>query len=255
MAQISFTDLVNGVVPDASDFNTRYNALKNRINNGMEADNISAGAISTTKIVNGAVTNDKIDTMAATKLTGVVAVANGGTGSSTTANTANGVVILDANGLLTNPMLPVGSVVQVVNYQTGAVATGSTAMPAEDDTIPQITEGDKFLELKITPKSATNKLLITVVSNGWATTNYYHSSALFRNADADAIACVTNYDGGGTFTNVAYNHTEVAGTTSEITFSVRCGSVSGGFTFNGVSGNRRLGGKMASSITITEIKA
>lgn len=56
MGQISFEDLVNGVVPDASDFNSRLNALKNRINNGMEADNIADSSITTAKLNNDAVT-------------------------------------------------------------------------------------------------------------------------------------------------------------------------------------------------------
>jgi hypothetical protein len=46
MAQISFSDLANGTIPDASDFNDRLNALKNRINNGMEVDNLADGAVS-----------------------------------------------------------------------------------------------------------------------------------------------------------------------------------------------------------------
>lgn len=35
-----------------------------------------------------------------------------------------------------------GQVLQVVSYQTGAVATGTTTIPP-DDTIPQITEGNE----------------------------------------------------------------------------------------------------------------
>ena len=61
MAQVNFSDLVNGTVPDASDFNTPLNALKNAINNGLEADNIATGAITTAKIASDAVTSDKID--------------------------------------------------------------------------------------------------------------------------------------------------------------------------------------------------
>ena len=51
--------------------------------------------------------------------------------------------------------------VQVVNTQTGAVATGTTVMPI-DDTIPQNTEGDQYMTLAITPTHASNKLLIEV---------------------------------------------------------------------------------------------
>lgn len=61
MSQISFSDLVNGTVPDASDFNDRFNALKNRINNGLEQDNIATGAVTKAKILDNAVDADKID--------------------------------------------------------------------------------------------------------------------------------------------------------------------------------------------------
>ncbi len=51
--------------------------------------------------------------------------------------------------------------VQVVNTETGAVATGTTVMPA-DNTIPQNTEGDEYMTLAITPTNTNNKLLIEV---------------------------------------------------------------------------------------------
>jgi hypothetical protein len=56
-----------------------------------------------------------------------------------------------------------GDVVQVVNYQTGAVATGSNVNPITyDDSIPQNNEGDEYLSLTITPTSASNQILIFV---------------------------------------------------------------------------------------------
>ena len=51
------------------------------------------------------------------------------------------------------------NVVQVVNVMDGALATGTTVMPT-DDTIPQITEGDEYMSLAITPKNALNILVI-----------------------------------------------------------------------------------------------
>lgn len=73
MSQISFSDLANGTYPDASDFNTRFNALKNRINNGMELDNIADSAITTAKINNGAVTYAKFDSQIVAGATTVTA--------------------------------------------------------------------------------------------------------------------------------------------------------------------------------------
>ena len=48
-----------------------------------------------------------------------------------------------------------GQVLQVVNYQTGALASGTTTMPT-DNTIPQNTEGTEFMTLAITPRSASS---------------------------------------------------------------------------------------------------
>ena len=52
---------MNGTIPDASDFNDRFNALKNRINNGIEQDNIANGAVIKAKILDNAVDASKID--------------------------------------------------------------------------------------------------------------------------------------------------------------------------------------------------
>lgn len=147
-----------------------------------------------------------------------------------------------------------GQAVQVVNTQTGAVATGAVIMPY-DDTIPQQTEGNEFMTLAITPKSATNKLKIDVVLFGTPSdVNRHNIVALFKDSDANAIAVgQTMYC--EHIDNVKFTHFMVAGGTDEITFKVRAGfEIAGTYTFNGKSGVRKFGGKLASSITITEIK-
>jgi len=176
--------------------------------------------------------------------------------------TANKVVKLDDNAKipavdgsqLTNTPQ---NIIQIVNTQSGAVATGTTQIPY-DDTIPQNTEGDEYMTLAITPNSATNKLLIEVVigcmaSSGGTTTV---TVALFQDTTANALACaiqiptVANYP-----RSMVLRHYMAAGTTSETTFKVRMGgSEAGTTTFNGVGGVRKFGGVVASSITITEIK-
>ena len=151
-----------------------------------------------------------------------------------------------------------GTVVQVVNTQTGAVATGSTAMPM-DDSIPQITEGTEFMTLAITPKSATNKLKIDVIGYFTNSNNNQTVAALFQDSTAGALAAgFGNLDNGdGTpLRPIIFTHYMVAGTTSATTFRVRAGfNSTGGITFNGISSGRMLGGVCASSITITEVKA
>lgn len=149
-----------------------------------------------------------------------------------------------------------GQVVQVVNTQTGAVATGTTDIPV-DDTIPQNTEGDEYMTRAITPTSATHKLKIDVVMNCSHSQEAWLTVALFQDATANALAGARGYMITTTSGQcITFSHYMTAGTTSETTFKVRAGSGGAGtFTFNGSGGTRHFGGVLASSITITEIRA
>ena len=146
--------------------------------------------------------------------------------------------------------------VQTVNTETGAVATGTTLMPI-DDTIPQNTEGNEVMTQAITPTHADNKLLIeVVVIMANATSGRNLEVALFQDSTANALASTFSYmaTGGGCHVNTL-NHYMAAGITSSTTFKVRIGSASSGtITFNGYSGARKHGGVASSSITISEIR-
>lgn len=149
-----------------------------------------------------------------------------------------------------------GLTVQTVNVQSGAVATGTTTIP-DDDTIPQITEGNQYMTLAITPTNASNKLKIDVVFNWASTADVWHVLALFQDAVSNALAAIgmVAHSAFSRSTETGFTHYMTAGTTSEITFRVRAGPTSAAtVTFNGDGGARKLGGVMASSITITEIK-
>lgn len=179
-------------------------------------------------------------------------------GLGTAATTAASAYATAAQGVLAGTALqslPVGSVVKVANTQTGAMATGTTTIPW-DDTIPQITEGTEFMTLAFTPANATNILQIEVVINCNASAVNYIIGALFQDATTNALAVAAVYqEGASRAMQIKFTHRMVAGTTSATTFRVRAGT--GGaatLTFNGEVGARRLGGVMASSITITEIK-
>lgn len=150
-----------------------------------------------------------------------------------------------------------GTVLQQVRTQTGAVATGSTALPW-DDTIPQSSEGDQFMSLAITPKSATSKLVIQVVLNGAINTGGSIIAALFQDATAGSLAVGTSVSQpvNNNPQQVVLTHTMTSGTTSATTFKVRAGGSSGGtLTFNGTAGGRSFGGVYASTILITEYAA
>ena len=151
----------------------------------------------------------------------------------------------------------IGTIVQVLNTQTGAVASGTTQIPY-DDTPPLNTEGDQYMSLTITPASAANKLSIQVILNfansSGATAQ---TTALFQDSTANALAAVGDAcTSGGVPSVMVLNHYMIAGTTSATTFKVRAGPSSATtFTFNGSGATRRYGGVITSSITIIEIAA
>lgn len=165
--------------------------------------------------------------------------------------TPSSLTLTNASGLVQS-----GITRQVVNTQTGAVATGTTTIPV-DDTIPQITEGTEFMTLAITPTSATNKLKVDVTfSGGTSVGGLTPVVALFQDSTANALAATwtTLVAGAGTAFTLTLSHYMTAGTTSSTTFRVRAGGSSAStLTFNGSGGSRFFGGVMASSITITEI--
>ncbi len=148
-------------------------------------------------------------------------------------------------------------VVQRVSTMTGAVATGTTTIPA-DDTLPQLsTEGTTFLTQAITPKSASNKLVIDVVMAVNVSATQNPILALFQDSTENALAtiqdrCPTT----DTATLMVLRHIMTAGTTSATTFKVNAGC--GGaatVTINGTAGVRRYAGVYATSIMIMEYAA
>ena len=150
-----------------------------------------------------------------------------------------------------------GNVLQVVNVQTGAVATGTTTI-AFDDTVPQSSEGTEFITLAITPTSSTSKLRIdfSVVLNHTVGTAILNA-CLFQDAIVNALAAASsqNVNSGGPMI-VAGSYYMTAGTTSSTTFKIRCGSPTAGtVTLNGVNGVRFYAGVSNSFITITEVAA
>lgn len=152
---------------------------------------------------------------------------------------------------------PSGSVVAISSTLTGAVATGTTPI-VDDDTIPQITEGNLWLTRTHTPQSATNILHIFYKTNQavQAGAGFVMLSSLF-NGNSDAldscrVECVNTakpIEAKGYFSMVA-------GTTNEITFTVRGGNTgTDAVTLNGANSARKLGGVLRSSIVVIEEKA
>lgn len=249
MATVTLTSAVAGQVCTAVFYNNNQNAIINQVNGNLDSTNLANLAVTNAKIASGAVSGTKI--AMGSDAQGDLLYYNGSQYTRLGAGSAGQVLI--TNGAGANPSWDYAAAVQVKNTQTGAVATGSTAIP-NDDTIPQNNEGDEYMTLAITPKSATNKLKIDVVLQGEVAGGNAAGVCLFQDSTADALAAMYFDTTNGIAFNIMFTHYMTAGTTSATTFKVRAGAEGASFTFNGNSGARKYGGVIPSSITITEVK-
>lgn len=150
-----------------------------------------------------------------------------------------------------------GDLIQVQRTQTGAVATGTTTVPA-DDTIPQSTEGDQYMIQAITPSSAANVLRVAAQwhgANNQASTRF--AMSLHQDATANALATASFQHITGDFTAVIpLLHQILAATISATTFKIRVGGQTAGTTtFNGSSAARIYGGVLNSYLEAAEVMA
>lgn len=149
-------------------------------------------------------------------------------------------------------------VVQSLVIQDGLVNTGATEIP-RDASIPQITEGDEYMFLAITPTNINNTLVIE------SSAYFAHSAAsagitmaLFRDATANALAAAWGGKEQSTdqITSIYIRHELLAGALAATTFRIRAGGgIPGTTTFNGTAaGSQKFGGVMASFLSIREEK-
>lgn len=156
-----------------------------------------------------------------------------------------------------------GSVVQVVYTDVfGTVSLPSGAAIPGDNTIPQSTEGTEVLSVSITPKKSTNYLLIEAHLTGCETSNVgdYIVAALFRDSGADALAVGLVAGMGGGAASLTDGQCWVrlrvlAGSTSATTFKIRAGNNNGQGYLNANHNLFTFGGKINSTLTVTEIEA
>ena len=166
----------------------------------------------------------------ASRATGILPKANGGTG-------------------ITTPR----TIAQIVTNTTSALASGTTTIPA-DDTIPQqSTEGNEFITLSITPTNSNSLLEIDCQCALGASVVSVLSMALFQDSTANALKTAWQTMALNDVTTLHINHQMTAGTTSATTFKIKAGlSAAGTCYLNGVAGSRYFGGTMNSYIKITE---
>ena len=178
---------------------------------------------------------------------------------------SNGVAITTGPGTL-DVSYTGSKVEQIVHSSTAALVLCETSIPF-DDTIPQITEGDQVLTATITPKHATDLLVIEFSAPFGNNLKSNSTFALFQDATPDALAAV--YSGYDPVTVPTYTENDmailryvmVAGTTSATTFRIRAGqdaSQAGkGVLINGdgYSSARECGGVSSTVLTVTEFNA
>jgi hypothetical protein len=165
-------------------------------------------------------------------VSGILPIANGGTGVNSS-----------------NPILGYSYI------KFSAVATGTTIIPS-DDTIPQITEGNEYMTLTYTPKSATSTLIIRALVNmSNSALTSYNAAALFQDSNSNSLVATLDFQQIATGSSVIpIQYSFISGSTSSTTFRIRAGgSQTGTTTFNGVSGGRIYGGVMSSYMELTEI--
>lgn len=143
--------------------------------------------------------------------------------------------------------------VEATPYTTWSTTT--TAIP-NDDTIPQNTEGSEYVTVTITPKSASNRLVIEACASALSADGLRTvTGAIYQDSTANALAAAqititaANY-----MAPLSVRHEMAAGTTSATTFKFRLGTAAGGTaSINGNTSGRTLGGVNSVRISVTEI--
>jgi hypothetical protein len=166
------------------------------------------------------------------------------------------------NATYVNPAFRPGEVVCTRRSQFGTGSTGTTAIP-DDDTIPQITEGDNITSIAYTFGTAS----LCNFHQVKARLNFAHSAAvtvtlaLFNGATSAIAANQERATGTGVITQVEVDClTHVSDLarpiTSPVTYSVRAGGSTGAtLTINGVAGAGKMGGALMSYLDFAEISA
>lgn len=151
-----------------------------------------------------------------------------------------------------NPVWAWGGMVQQVEGSTSAVVTVNSDIP-KDDSIPQNTEGVEVTTVSITPKSASNILIVEfgfwvgIDQSGQAV------AALFQDSTANALNAWLGFQAASGAGGIWYgSHRMTSGTTSATTFKLRVGC-NATIYINGTTGNRYFGGVSKAFLRVTEI--
>lgn len=147
-----------------------------------------------------------------------------------------------------------GKVVQSKKVQTGAVATGTTAVNA-DDTPMLNTEGDQFMTMTFNPIDANDLLVFDFLGHFGNSTNFARIVAgVFQDSNPNSICLGAGNMANSPEMEQVSIHCEVPARIANTTtrFNLRAGSTTGTTTFNGESGGRLYAGGIDSIFKVTE---
>lgn len=146
-----------------------------------------------------------------------------------------------------------GPVAQIVQTELLTVQILDAGNIPNDDTIPQITEGEQFLSRAITPTNAGSTLVIEVTAQVGNSTTENGCIALFQVGVSDALRVAASRLDANWQATLSIKYVIAAGSTTARTYTVRGGSPAGNMVINGIgAGTQKYGGRMATSIVITE---
>ena len=161
---------------------------------------------------------------------------------------------LQTKGSSANPVFAFADVVQVEHTADSSYLQTSGTLTI-DDTIPTTTEApiNSSLNVTITPKSASNTLMIEMNIQFALSAVGYIVGCIFKDSGVNALAVSSKYISvTGTTNSIVLRYFENAASTSSRTYKVGAGSTSGTVNYNGSAGGRLFGGVAFSSLTVTE---
>jgi len=151
-------------------------------------------------------------------------------------------------------------VIQTITAQSSSKMSSSAVIPY-DNTIPQISEGTEYINLSITPTSASSILLVEFSAPQWAGNGtQFPNLGVFRSDQNNALiayaGCV-NSAGTGFYCAAHVLVQTTAATTSALTISVRFGPDSAGTVYMNADDNndQYFGGTWIACLTATEVAA
>jgi len=226
---------------------------------------IADSAVTTAKVSNSAISNDKIRNSIGTSIigrsansTGVVADIQATANDQFLKRSGDALVFSTINpstdlpsGAVINCLTITDNIPRTLDFSLGS---GNIFIPY-DNTTPQISEGVQIIELTITPKKLTNKIVSRISFTG-STVSGLLIAALFRNNEPNAI-CTAVVELGVTFQPLTLDFVDTPNSTSATRYSIRVsGSNSNDVYINKPSNTVFIFNQTLNTVfTLTEINA